>query len=118
MIKFSAEMYIDKIGERGQCDQKIMLRADLHDEDSKYPQHIEAVVKAKKFDIIPEDLIPGDRVMVDFYPVSKSGISKSTGKPWTITELIVMKFAVTEKLPRTNTKTEVDEVVPDYDLPF
>ena len=44
MIKFSAEMYIDKIGERGPYDQKIMLRADLHDEDSKYPQHIEAVV--------------------------------------------------------------------------
>lgn len=118
MIKFSAEMYIDKIGERGPYDQKIMLRADLHDEDSKYPQHIEAVVKAKKFDIIPEDLIPGDRVMIDFYPVSKSGVSKSTGKPWTITELIVMKFVVTEKLPRTNTKPDVDEVVPDDDLPF
>ncbi len=82
------------------------------------PEHIDAVVKAKKFDLIPEDLIPGDRVMIDFYPVSKSGVSKSTGKPWTITELIVMKFAVTEKLPRTNTKPDVDEVVPDDDLPF
>lgn len=118
MIKFSAEMYIDKIGERGPYDQKIMLRADPHDEDSKYPQHIEAVVKAKKFDLIPEDLIPGDRVMVDFYPSTKTGVSKSTGKPWTITELIVMKFAVTEKLPRANTKPDVDEVVPDDDLPF
>lgn len=111
MVKFNAEMYIDKIGERGQYDQKIMLRADLNDADVKYPQHIEVVLKQKKFDLLPDDLIPGDKISVDLYPNTKTGVSKTTGKPWTITELIVMKLAVTERLPRNG------EVADDTNYP-
>lgn len=113
MIKLSTEMYVEKIGERGQYDQHIMLRADKTDEGVKYPQHIDIVIKAKKYDAFPE-IIKDDRVLVDLYPTSKV-ITTKAGREMVITELIAMKLSVTEHAANA---AVADAQPEEEDLPF
>jgi hypothetical protein len=107
MVKFTAEMFVDSIGERGEYDQKIELRADANDADVKYPQHVEVVVKRKKFDLVPDSLTTGTKVKVELYPSTRKGVGKTTGRPFSITELVVVSLSVVQAAPSANDSEEL-----------
>lgn len=107
MVKFTAEMFVESIGERGEYDQKIELRADANDADVKYPQHVEVVVKRKKFDLVPDSLTTGAKVKVELYPSTRKGVGKTTGRPFSITELVVVSLSVVQAEPLRDDSEEL-----------
>lgn len=111
MITFEADLYVDSVHERSEYDQRIDCRADLDESSSKYPQKITITIGKKSFDKFPSDIGVNDMIHAKLYPTTRNGISKTSGKAYSITDLRVMDLHITKRanMP-TNQENDLDTI--------
>lgn len=112
MAFYEMEGWVHGIGAKEQYSWSIVVRdnEDANAPKEKFPQFIGFKASSKKFNKI-EGLALGDKIRVKFFINGLIGVSKKTGNPYQINNLMINDITVLQK-------AEADTQATDYDAPF
>lgn len=75
---------------------KIYLQSEKDETGIKYPQHMLATVNNKQMDVVDPSLKIGDKVWLKIVPWLSEGVSKSTGKAYSVSDIRVVECRILE----------------------